>query len=238
MDTDTDTATDTATDAIRPTVPIGPLRTSGPDIDVDALRAHYASYRCAQIPQVVDATALKAAALSAYRQLGDEPLVDAQEHSSDGGGLGYGFRFQRLDAKSDSPAHSARVTAVFRDHGLLDWAEHAARQLLPVVDTITGRSLRYERVFLLAYREGDYIGPHGAEQDTDLDRFNLQFPLCYDTVGTMRVLREGYLEPMYDREGDARLLGPRMWHEVPPLLRLPEGRDPLRLVVSLRLMAR
>ncbi|GAA2455127.1 MULTISPECIES: StsF protein [Streptomyces] len=232
-----DAHTDRTDRTVHPVVPADRLRTSGPGIDLDALRAHYGAHRCAQIPQVADVTALKAAALSAYRQLGDEPLVDCQEHTTDGGGLGYGFRFQRIDAKSDSPAHSARVTTVLRDHGLLDWAEHAARQLLPVVDTITGRRLRYERVFLLAYREGDYIGPHGAEEDTDLDRFNLQFPLCYDTVGAMRILRRGYLEPMYDREGDARLLGPRMWHEVPPLLRLPQGGDPLRLVVSLRLMA-
>ncbi|MFH9424073.1 StsF protein [Streptomyces sp. NPDC017529] len=208
------------------------------DADTEALRAHYAAHRCAQIPQVADVTELRAAARSVYEQLRDEPVVDAQEHTDDDGTLGYGFRLLRIDAKSDSPAHTERVTAVFRAHGLLDWAERTAAELLPLVDRITGRKLRYERVFLLAYREGDYIGPHGAEHDTDLDRFNLQFPLCYDTVGSMRILRQGYLEPMYDRDGDARLLGPRMWHEVPPLLRLPGGPDPLRLVVSLRLMAR
>ncbi|BAG22747.1 MULTISPECIES: hypothetical protein [Streptomyces] len=225
------------TDAVRPKLSTDEFRTSGAELGIDGLRAHYAAHRCAQIPQVVDVTALRAAALSAYRQLSEEPVLDAQEHDSGGGSLGYGFRMLRIDAKSDSPAHTERVTTVFRDHGLLDWAEHAASQLVPVVDEITGRKLHYERVFLLAYREGDYIGPHGAEEDTDLDRFNLQFPLCYNSVGSMRILRQGYLEPLYDRDGDARLLGPRMWHEVPPLLRLPGAPDPLRLVVSLRLMA-
>ncbi|PWW60358.1 StsF protein [Actinokineospora spheciospongiae] len=207
------------------------------DADVGALRAHYARHRCAQIRQVVDATELRLAARSAYEQLGDGPVVDAQEHVDDDGTLGYGFRLLRMDAKSDSPEHSRRVTEVFDEHGLSDWAHEVAVELVPLVGRITGRAMRYERVFMLAYREGDYIGPHGAEQDTDLDRFNLQFPLCYNTVGSMRVLKQGYLEPMYDRDGDARLLGPRMWHEVPPLLRLPDGPDPLRLVVSLRLAA-
>ncbi|MFG3505336.1 StsF protein [Streptomyces sp. NPDC047821] len=221
----------------QPVASTGRFRTDAADIGIDALRAHYSAHRCAQIPRVTDVTELKAAALSAYRELGDDVELDAQEHTSADGALGYGFRLRRIDAKTDSPARAARVTTVLRDHGLLDWAEHAAHHLLPVVDTITGRRLHFERVFLLVYREGDYIGPHGAEEDTDLDRFNLQFPLCYGTVGSMRVLREGFLEPMYDRDGDARLLGPRMWHEVPPLLRLPDGPDPLRLVVSLRLRA-
>lgn len=205
--------------------------------DVPALHAHYLAHRCAQIPKVADVTELRVAARSAYELLRDEPVVDAQEHTDDNGTLGYGFRLLRIDAKSDDPGHARRVTEIFREHGLLDWAQDVARELLPLVNSIVGRVLRYERVFLLAYREGDYIGPHGAEHDTDLDRFNLQFPLCYDTVGSMRILRQGYLEPLYDRDGDARLLGPRMWHEVPPLLRLPGGADPLRLVVSLRLMA-
>ncbi|MEX2981311.1 StsF protein [Streptomyces sp. C36] len=208
------------------------------DADVESLRAHYAAHRCAQIPRIADVGELRTATRSAYEQLHDEPVLDAQEHTADNDTLGYGFRLLRIDAKSDSPAHAERVTTVFREHGLLDWAEHTADELIPLVNEITGRELRYERVFLLAYREGDYIGPHGAEHDTDLNRFNLQFPLCYDTVGSMRILRRGYLEPMYDRDGDARLLGPRMWHEVPPLLRLPGGPDPLRLVVSLRLMAK
>ncbi|GHF52170.1 hypothetical protein GCM10010218_36980 [Streptomyces mashuensis] len=208
-----------------------------PDHDIEGLRAHYAAHRCAQIPRVAEVAELRSVALSLYEKLNDLPLEDAQEHSDEGDGLGYGFRFQRIDTKADTPEHAERVTTAFREHGLTDWSERMAAELIPVVDRITGRSMRYERVFLLAYREGDYIGPHGAEQDTDLDRFNLQFPLCYDAVGAMRILRRGYLEPLYDRDGDARLLGPRMWHEVPPLLRLPGGADPLRLVVSLRLRA-
>ncbi|MCY0945542.1 MULTISPECIES: StsF protein [Streptomyces] len=211
------------------------FRTTG--IDVEHLRAHYAAHRCAQLPKVADVSELRTAARSAYELLRGEPVLDAQEHTDEAGTLGYGFRLLRIDAKSDSPEHTERVTSVFREFGLLGWAERMAADLLPTVNRITGRELRYERVFLLAYREGDYIGPHGAEQDTDLNRFNLQFPLCYDSVGSMRILREGYLEPMYDHDGDARLLGPRMWHEVPPLFRLPGGPDPLRLVVSLRLMA-
>ncbi|GGR77584.1 hypothetical protein GCM10010269_16060 [Streptomyces humidus] len=106
-------------DATPVALPVGRFRTCGPGIDVDALRDHYTAHRCAQIPQVTDVTALKAAALSAYRRLSDEPLLDAQEHASDDGSLGYGFRFQRLDAKSDSPAHAERVTTVFRELGLL-----------------------------------------------------------------------------------------------------------------------
>ncbi|OMI37015.1 StsF protein [Streptomyces sparsogenes] len=206
-------------------------------LSVEGLRSHYVAHRCAQIPQIADVTSLRPAARAAYEELRDEPVLDAQEHTDNDGELGYGFRLLRIDSKSESPAHSARVTTVFRRHGLLDWSEQAAAQLIPLVNRITDRELRYERMFLLAYREGDYIGPHGAEHDTDLDRFNLQFPLCYNTVGSMRILRQGFLEPMYDRDGDARLLGPRMWHEVPPLLRLPGSADPLRLVVSLRLRA-
>lgn len=204
---------------------------------IEAFRAHYAAHRCAQLPQAADVTELRVAARSAYERLRDEPVIDAERHAEDDGKLGYGFRLLRIDTRADSPEQAERVTTVFREQGLLNWAERAAEELIPLVDRITGRTLRYERMFLLAYREGDYIGPHGAEHDTDLDRFNLQFPLCYDTIGAMRILRDGFLETMYDRDGDARLLGPRMWHEVPPLLRLPDGPDPLRLVVSLRLRA-
>lgn len=208
-----------------------------PQADIPALRSHYAGYHCAQIAGLCDVTQLRMAAREAYERLREEPVRDAQEHEDQAGRLGYGFRLSRLDPKSPSPSHTARVESVFAEVGLTEWADRMARAAVPFVSTIVGTPLAYERLFLLSYGEGDYIGPHGAEEDSQDNRFNLQFPLCFDAVGCMRVLKNGYLELMYDRDGDARLLGPNMWHEVPPLLRLRDGAEPLRLVVSLRLVA-
>jgi hypothetical protein len=48
------------------------------------------------------------------------------------------------------------------------------------------------------------------------------------------VLKNGYLEPFYDEPGCLRILGPGVWHDVLPVLRLLPDRDPLRVMVSMK----
>lgn len=196
-------------------------------------RADYDTYGCAQLDDVVDVVDLRTALHDLYAglvSLGERRMAG---HEVGPGTLTGGFRFTRIDPATSQPEAASRISEAFTRSGLAEWAAALAGMATPWLAELTGYRLTYDRPFLLAYREGDYIGPHGDQYDGH--RVNVQLPLAYGCVCGMRVLRDGFLETHYDRDGCLRVLGPRMWHEVPALLRQHPDVAPLRLVLSLRL---
>ncbi|GAB3951296.1 hypothetical protein GCM10029976_087470 [Kribbella albertanoniae] len=193
--------------------------------------ANYAAYGLVTLDDVVDVGALRPTLRAIYDEVGHLAQERRQPHVAGEGVLGVGHRFARLDTTPGIPGGDV-VAECFTAHGLDRWAADFAAESLQWIGAITGYDLTYDRAFLLVYREGDYIGPHGDKYDGH--RVNLQIPVVYDAVSCMRVLQDGYLEPQLDRDGTVRLLGPRMWHEVPPLLPSRPDVAPLRLVLSLR----
>ncbi len=190
-------------------------------------RASYQRYGMTALPKILEAGRLRAVLKHLHDEVGHLAKRVSQPHDAQQGVLGAGHRFGRLD-----PA-DAEVSAAFTRHGIHDWSEHLAHLTKPWLQEVTSYQLAYDRPFLLVYREGDYIGPHGDTYQGH--RINLQLPVVYGAVSCMRVLQDGFLECKYDRDGHPRILGPRMWHEVPPLLRSSPDVEPLRLVLSLRM---
>ena len=193
--------------------------------------AEYASYGLVALDGVVDVSELRPVLRAIHDEVGHLVQERHQPHVPGDGVLGIGHRFARLDTTPDIPG-AGTVADCFAAHGLDRWADAFAAATLPWIGDLTGYDLTYHRPFLIVYREGDYIGPHGDRYDGH--RVNIQIAVVYDAVSCMRVLKDGYLEPQYDHDGTVRLLGPRMWHEVPPLLRSRPDVAPLRLVLSLR----
>jgi hypothetical protein len=193
--------------------------------------AYYAAYGLVTLEDVVDTSELRTTLRAIHDEVGHLVQERHQRHVPRDGFLDVGHRFARLDTTPDIPGAEV-VAKCFTAHGLDHWAAEFAATSLSWIGDVTGYDLTYHRPFLIVYREGDYIGPHGDKYDGH--RVNIQIPVVYDAVSCMRVLQDGYLEPQHDRDGVVRLLGPRMWHEVPPLLRSRADVEPLRLVLSMR----
>jgi len=84
------------------------------------------------------------------------------------------------------------------------------------------------------YTEGYYAGLHN---DAGMgNRLNVQLPLSINTVGGIRILDNERLRMFYDMPGCLNILGPRIWHDIPPILRMPNGDKPLRMNMTLRYM--
>ena len=62
----------------------------------------------------------------------------------------------------------------------------------------------------------------------------MQFPITCGSVGGVRVLSDGFLRMHYDAAGSMNILGPGVWHDVPPLLRGESGVDPYRVNIGFR----
>jgi len=154
------------------------------------------------------------------------------------GTLRNGRRFGRIDPAPFeggelSSQGRAAVQAAFGASGLSGFVTELLAETLPVVEDITGRKLRYDRTFLLTYGEADFIAPHGDTQTSR--RVMLQMPVSTGCRTAMQVMRDGWMEPYYDNLGALRIHGPGIWHEVLPVLRLDDGGEPERVLVTARL---
>jgi len=86
------------------------------------------------------------------------------------------------------------------------------------------------RVGLLFYEESNYISIHN---DAHMgSRINFQFPISYDTIGCIRVLKDGLMKPYLDELGSLNILGPQVWHDVPPIIKMTV--PPLRVNLTLQ----
>lgn len=110
-------------------------------------------------------------------------------------------------------------------------AQYLAEAVTPTVRKIVGQ-YSYESGNMFLYCEGDYAGLHNDNDNGN--RVNVQFPLSLNSVGGIRILINEQLKMFYDQPGCLNLLGPRVWHEVPPLLRLPASPAPERTNLTLR----
>jgi len=154
------------------------------------------------------------------------------------GTLRNGRRFGRIDPAPFeggelSPQGRAAVQAAFDASGLSGFVTDLLAASLPIVEDITGRKLRYDRTFLLTYGEADFIAPHGDTQTSR--RVMLQMPVSTGCRSAMQVMRDGWMEPYYDNLGALRIHGPGIWHEVLPVLRLDNGDEPERVLITARL---
>ncbi|TCR76741.1 hypothetical protein [Rhizobium sp. BK376] len=106
-----------------------------------------------------------------------------------------------------------------------------AQEIQPFVNAIAG-SCSYSRSSFFLFEEHDYLGLHNDAKAGD--RVNALLPMSINTVGGIRILINERLKMFYDLPGGLNILGPRVWHDVPPIHRFPAQADPVRLNLLMR----
>lgn len=168
-------------------------------------------------------------------------LYQVSEYAHDfvklrGGGkvLTSGYRFGRVDptfGQKDVKRREA-IEHVFEEIGFKSLSSSLGKDLESFVRYVISKDVTFKYGYCFIYKEGDYIGPHNDAQTGD--RVNVQFPIALDAASGFRVLGEdGRFQLYYDRIGCVRILGPEVWHEVLPVLRIGE-KSPRRILISLR----
>jgi hypothetical protein len=203
------------------------------DLDLaQELRERYASARFARIEDVVPSQSLSVVATTLASIL--EPVIEevtARHEAGPDGTLSYGSRFRRLDpACLGNPATREKLELLLDRLGLVAFGSALGLKLTPLIRRIVG-DVSYRRAYLYVYEEGDYISAHDDHHVGN--RIDVQFPLTVSGVGGIRVLSDGLLRMHYDVPGTMNILGPSMWHDVPPLLRTA-ATMPRRVNLGLR----
>jgi hypothetical protein len=196
------------------------------------MRDDFARIGFVQVQNIVQAEALTAlvdALLPILDPIAADVAMLHSEVSPDT--LTHGHRFRRVDP------HDVRLDEVrqellqlFDRIGLTEFGLRLGSKLTPLIRYIVG-PVRYQRLGFNVYVEGDYISAHNDHHMGD--RVNVQFPVTLGAAGGIRVLCEGLFKVYYDRPGAMNVLGPRVWHDVPPLLQM-SGVSPVRLTLSMR----
>jgi hypothetical protein len=146
--------------------------------------------------------------------------------------LSDGFRFSRVDPDCTCyPETKAKLTQLLKRLGLIQFGRQLASELAPLVRSIAG-PVSFRRVYFYIYYEGDYISVHDDRQVGY--RVEVQFPISLGTTAGLRVLSDGYLRMHYDRSGSMNVLGPCIWHDVPPILRTSSVNEPVRFNMGFR----
>lgn len=193
-----------------------------PDTSALILRAR-AAYRTlgfATVPDVLPAAAWQSLAEDLWPTLRrvSEEVTMAQEARS-ATELSDGASFRRVDPHCLRNPEARQLLEKLLDRlGLTAMAERVGRQVTPLLREIAG-PVSYRRFYFYLYEEDDYISTHNDHQVGN--RVDVQFPVSLATCGGLRVLSNGLLRMHYDVPGAMNVLGPRVWHEVPPLLRAP-----------------
>ena len=146
--------------------------------------------------------------------------------------LSDGLRFRRVDpARIRDPIAREVTTRTLEELGLYEFGAQLGARITPLIRRIVG-PVGYRRIYFYIYEEGDYICAHNDHQVGN--RVDIQFPVALETVAGVRVLSDGLFRMHYDSAGSMNVLGPRVWHDVPPLLRGMSGATPQRLNIGLR----
>lgn len=146
--------------------------------------------------------------------------------------LSDGARFRRVDPHcARHPDTREKLSRLLTALGLIEFASFLGEKLTPLIRYIAG-PVNFQRAYFYLYSEGDYISVHDDHHVGA--RVDVQFPVSLGTVGGIRVLSEGFLRMHYDSAGSMNVLGPCIWHDVPPLLRGVSGGDPRRVNIGLR----
>jgi hypothetical protein len=146
--------------------------------------------------------------------------------------LSDGFCFLRVDPGGPGvPGVRASARELLRRLGVTEFASSLASRLTPLIRFIAG-PVDFRRVYFYLYREGDYISAHDDHQVGE--RVDVQFPVSIGANAGVRVLKDGYLRMRYDRCGSMNVLGPCVWHDVPPILRGLSAAEPVRFNMGFR----
>ena len=196
------------------------------------LRERYAATRFARLDDVLPGAALTGLAATLHdilRPLAEVVVFRHQPATQDT--LSFGGRFHRVDAAcAPGPDSRAKLEQLLDILGLTAFSVELGAKLTPLVRAIVG-DVRYRRSYLYFYEDGDYIGAH---DDSHVGhRVDVQFPITIDGVGGIRVLSDGLFRMHYDMPGAMNILGPSMWHDVPPVLAL-SGAPPRRVNLGFR----
>jgi hypothetical protein len=196
-----------------------------------ALAAEFRSGGYVQVRHAVDQQALSGLCEALWPILAPLTFPVQVPHQPERGNLSSGGRLRRVDPRSlDPDGQGATLAEVLRGIGLTEFGRLFAESFEPALTAITG-GLAYERVFVNLYEEGDYLTPH---DDAHMgERFDVNLSATLDGVCGLRVLSGGSLVMHYD-DGSVSILGPRVWHEVPPLLQVPGWPPPRRMTITLR----
>ncbi|HEX7168216.1 MAG TPA: hypothetical protein VF230_14650 [Acidimicrobiales bacterium] len=148
-----------------------------------------------------------------------------------------GFDFHRIDYGQYPRSRATledkrRLRDLFDDQGISRIAAMLDAVLHPIVESVTGEAIRFVRPYLLVYREGGYIAPHCDAKIGN--RINVQISALDNCVSALRVFTPGGIKLLHDSPGVVRILGPRPWHEVPPLLPVEASRPATRVLLTLR----
>lgn len=198
----------------------------------------YAATSFVQLDGVVPASSLRTVVERAVRATQQYACQVVHPPEIGRGSFRDGKRFSRVDYGDHehiplSVAEKAAVREAFVASGLSQFIERLVEQWLPFVEDVAQHRLRFDRCFLLCYREGDLIAPHGDSQTSR--RVMLQMPVTDGCRTVFRVLQDGWLRPFYDDPGTLRILGPGVWHDVPPVVASSPGASARRIVVTARL---
>lgn len=199
----------------------------------EPIRSEYAEAGFVKVPNVAPAgalTGLLTDLLPILSPIAEEVSLlhapTAQHTLSDGA------RFRRVDPHfARQPATREKLTCLLDSLGLLEFGFLLGTKLTPLIRYVVG-PVSFQRVYFYLYREGDYISVHDDHHVGA--RVDVQFPVSIGTVAGVRVLSEGFLRMHYDSPGSMNILGPCVWHDVPPVLRGLAGVDPQRINIGLR----
>lgn len=144
-----------------------------------------------------------------------------------------GYRFSRIDPGFLAPTSKERALyeKELSEAGLTAFGDEIGELITPLVEHVVGAEVTYQRAYCFIYEEGDYIGPHNDAQTGW--RINAQFPIPHRAATGFRASKDGEWRLYYDVPGCLRILGPDVWHEVLPVLRVTETK-PHRVLLSLR----
>ena len=184
-----------------------------------------------QLPEIVASGALPALAQELWPILSPLSFLVTMPHQQRDA-LSDGHRFRRVDPTSlEADRTGNALASVLEALGIVEFFRMLADGLAPLLRRFVAGAA-YERTFFNLYEEGDYISAHNDDHIDDC--VDVNFSVTLDGVGGLRILRDGYLEMQYDGDGVVNILGPRVWHDVPPLLRTTPDRPPRRLTITMR----
>jgi hypothetical protein len=147
-----------------------------------------------------------------------------------------GHKFSRVDPGFPhlGPEEQQGLAEKFTKLGLVEIGTQIGQAIEPFLSYLLERKLSYQRIYCFVYREGDYVGPH---DDAHVgNRVDVQFPIPFATISGFRALKDGVWKLYYDTPGCVRILGPKVWHEVLPVLRINEQQEPLRILLGFRFL--
>jgi hypothetical protein len=194
------------------------------------IHSNYASTGFVKVDKVLPEEALIALVIDLLPILSPiaQEVILRQEPTPQGT-LSDGARFRRVDPYCAQQPE--KLTQLLASLGLNEFGSLLASKLTPLIRYIAG-PVTFRRLYFYLYKEGDYLSVHDDRHVGA--RVDVQFPVTLGTTGGMRVLSDGLLRIHYDSAGSMNVLGPCVWHDVPPLLRGLSGIEPQRVNVGLR----